>query len=814
MQRRLSYLSLKGLTGRLHAVTVQLLIVALVLPTPQAIASGKPQDYSVSYMMGLPGFKGMVLTIAMVNKAMQDAAENPMDEWRRANVRTALAMMPAALAGLAGEFSKRSLGDSNLPKVQAILGGFVDVNAADKYKKFLAKPDKSLIPSVGAGFPKVQPPPVPQKGPALASTGSSKDAAASVGSQLGSVGSTVSSKETVSLGQRMEAKGTASTKSVVFDDNAPKASQSDSGGSAVGSIGKSVDGTPKELSDSNSASALRPPASVSNSTTSANLSNSTGQDNSPRAAIERLPYAGSNTVLEASRELSTIEQRTNAGETRSLTTIRRDGKKSEELNQEEFFGNVGASTKAKNKAKAPQRRPSTKPTSSLGNSHFLRYFAIALDFGMCLAHAEGGDQSQEKESGGQAAAILMAMAAMMAAVVPAIVASIQANADKAIAKTNADAQIKMTQISADTQKEANRIAENVALTQSATAQQVAAMNNAGVSDRLQMQLAELRSARTDARQAEDQRRQLDDQYNQQRLALAEKQSQQNLDLAKETLAAQLSEAGLRQSYSNSTNSSSRLETTSTLGVGSVASTSGNSNGARTGAGMGVGGGTAAQASAGIGALATRTNGPISNSANTGVAMLNTDKSATDSSTSGRVSSLGLTTRGVASENGFTRGFGEDVGLDISEKDKVACKSKKTPEEIKKCFSETAAASKRGFKSNKPQNRLLVGTMASNDNAPRSFARRLSAATGKANMVSGSNADSADALAFAGEKPSALVPKSNSGFGSFLNQTTSDGSFSKFRESAGTPHRELSSTPKVSGGHSANGGRGMLNLINE
>ena len=76
MQRRHpNPLSLKALTARLRAVTAQLLIAALVLPSPHAVAGGRKQDYPISYMMGLPGFRGMILTIAMVNKAICKALQ-------------------------------------------------------------------------------------------------------------------------------------------------------------------------------------------------------------------------------------------------------------------------------------------------------------------------------------------------------------------------------------------------------------------------------------------------------------------------------------------------------------------------------------------------------------------------------------------------------------------------------------------------------------------------------------------------------------------------------------------------------------------
>ena len=45
---------------------------------------------NVGALMKMPEFAGLVMTIALVNKTMRDAAENPMDEWRRQNVKAAV----------------------------------------------------------------------------------------------------------------------------------------------------------------------------------------------------------------------------------------------------------------------------------------------------------------------------------------------------------------------------------------------------------------------------------------------------------------------------------------------------------------------------------------------------------------------------------------------------------------------------------------------------------------------------------------------------------------------------------------------------
>lgn len=103
--------------------------------------------------MTIPGFAVLVKAIVDVNRDMHLAAQNPMDKWRRQRVRQSIAAMPPAIMALAAEFKKGKLHDPDLPVIQKMLGGFVDVNVASKFNQFLEKPDSSLIPQVGSDFP-------------------------------------------------------------------------------------------------------------------------------------------------------------------------------------------------------------------------------------------------------------------------------------------------------------------------------------------------------------------------------------------------------------------------------------------------------------------------------------------------------------------------------------------------------------------------------------------------------------------------------------------------------------------------------------
>lgn len=110
-------------------------------------------EKEAKFYMGFPGFSNLVGVIANINAKMRWAAESPLDEPRRNEVRMALVQLPGAIVGLAEEFKSNKLHNGDLPKVQAMLGGFIDVNAADRYQKFLRNPDPSLIPEAGPSFP-------------------------------------------------------------------------------------------------------------------------------------------------------------------------------------------------------------------------------------------------------------------------------------------------------------------------------------------------------------------------------------------------------------------------------------------------------------------------------------------------------------------------------------------------------------------------------------------------------------------------------------------------------------------------------------
>ena len=227
------------------------------------------------------------------------------------------------------------------------------------------------------------------------------------------------------------------------------------------------------------------------------------------------------------------------------------------------------------------------------------------------AHAEGNTDDQGGD-GSKAAEILMALAAIVAAAAPMVAAAIQADADKKIAKINADTAIRQTEITADTSKYMANKQEEVAIDQANTAKAISEQNNEFQTKRLDDQLAELKSARQDARQAEEQKQQIEMQYNQERIALAQKQSDDNKKLAMETLNANLTQAGLTNGFTNAQPAGQRLTESmvNSRGTNSVASNIGGGGSSSSGGGGGMmGGGLGAGASAGLGAGLGGPGGP-------------------------------------------------------------------------------------------------------------------------------------------------------------------------------------------------------------
>jgi hypothetical protein len=87
---------------------------------------------------------GSLDAIQNLNRAMEIAAVNPMDEWRREEVRKAMTAVPTAVASVAASFSGNVMGNSSLPLVLSMMGGAVDQNAPLAFDKHLKDAPKDF----------------------------------------------------------------------------------------------------------------------------------------------------------------------------------------------------------------------------------------------------------------------------------------------------------------------------------------------------------------------------------------------------------------------------------------------------------------------------------------------------------------------------------------------------------------------------------------------------------------------------------------------------------------------------------------------
>lgn len=126
-----------------HWILQTVLCALVLLPTPSLAVS-------IGQLLGMTEFLTMVAVIRETNANMNQAALNPMDEWRREAVRASIRKFPPALIGLAQAFESGKLHDGDYQFVMGLLGGFVDTKSAPQiYAQFLKNPSPSLIPRVG-----------------------------------------------------------------------------------------------------------------------------------------------------------------------------------------------------------------------------------------------------------------------------------------------------------------------------------------------------------------------------------------------------------------------------------------------------------------------------------------------------------------------------------------------------------------------------------------------------------------------------------------------------------------------------------------
>lgn len=531
-----------------RSIIAAIVLIALLAPVRASFAGGST--------FSNPKYKMLILTVAMLNKAMQDASQNPQDEWRRVNVQRAIGMLPPALIALAGEYQNGNLDGKDFQQAYKVVAAFVDVAAADGYKKFLKKPDRSLIPALPANFPKVDAPSVP-------------------GGLTGPSGSGGSGREHLAID---ESRGTQSIAQVESPKNAALSNELVNLSAvrpASSSASSSQPAARESLGFDESASRDVPTSRVGDAPVSGAASSATSSASSaPQASSSWQP--GSAAVREAQRDLSQIEQRVGSSDltirpssdvVRAPSSLRSDVERDEKNGK--VFDSVGkdGDRDAKDAGKKSRaRRPKAgKKTSALET---LRFWAVRLAEATILpgqAFAESGGGG-EGGGGGEAAqlasAILFGAAEIIKAIAPMVVAKTQAEADKAIARINSDTQKYLTDQTANTSKYLADQQKDIAIFQSNLAASIAADQQKNVNYRLDRQLAELKDARLDAQNVQAQIRNKEWEYNERRLQIAEDQAQKNYELAQEALKAQLTASGLSSGFANSFDSGNQLTTSS------------------------------------------------------------------------------------------------------------------------------------------------------------------------------------------------------------------------------------------------------------
>lgn len=512
-------------------------------------------------LKGMQGFQAVALAVAMVNKAMRDAAQNPMDKWRRQNVAHTMGLLPIAIQALASDFKSGQLHDGDLAYVQGMLGGFVDVNAANAYDKFAKNPSAANIPQLGANFPKEY------------LDRAEKESATPGSGQAAMIGYNESNSKNDSV---------ALVQPSGFGANSQVTNLN--GMSLTDVVQKSV----------SSGTSGKPEAKASGNTASINYNENARPSGLVGGEAKEAKSSSASPTTESfdksvAREISSVESELglSIGKGRVVSGVKAPVQKDPVI--DEFFTETKPQAKAKkgaHKEATENYKLSVKP-KYWSIVPVLKYLSVQFEMDAkadppagppvttgggsappaagtggkpggegdkgsgCQQCQGGGGQGGGGGGGGGGGAgdMLMGIAAMIAAAAPMVAAAMQADADKKIAKINADAQIQMTEITAENSKYLADSQSRMAQQQSTIAQQINKTNNDEQTKRLNMQLAEVKNSREQAYKSEQEKRAIEKEYNDQRIALAQKQADDNLKLARKTFDAQLTQAGLSSGFS-------------------------------------------------------------------------------------------------------------------------------------------------------------------------------------------------------------------------------------------------------------------------
>ncbi|MCX6102833.1 MAG: hypothetical protein NT000_06175 [Proteobacteria bacterium] len=504
----------------LRGFVVAVMLISFCFPSPAtAVSMGR--------LKGVSGFKAMVIAIANLNFAMNQAAINPMDDNRRRNVAIAYGMMPIAIMALGKDFKNNQLHDKDFPFVQGILGGFVQKDLSSKVQAFMKDPSKENIPSVGEGFP--------------------RESLQQVDNNF-----IVGSKEKSLLATTDEEgnpKGvTASTQSDLID--------LDSRTAAVAS-------TPKNSQEKSNA--------MGNDTIVANKSlsllNSPEAKESGRQDSESFKAELANDIQSAESAQAPIA--VSAVSTVRAVASKTDSEVKGSLDNDFFKVKKGSKKQIQNKR---IRKGGIKNNRSLLSQPHRKSLALYLWDGMFGADAAAedkpcqGDQSSCSAGGGQgggqgggAGELLFGLAAIMAATAPIVAASMQASADKKIAQINANTAIANATTQANLQKFSIEQQSKIAKDQAEAVEKLAKEKNEKEMAQLQMQLGELKQGREQQAALEREKRDSDRNFVQQEIALKQQAAAQTIQLAQQQRLAAETAQGLNTGFQTGRDSGGRLQ---------------------------------------------------------------------------------------------------------------------------------------------------------------------------------------------------------------------------------------------------------------
>jgi len=526
----------------LRTFVTSLMLISFCAPSPATAVT-------LSQLKGNSGFRAMVIAIANLNIAMQQATINPHDKSRRARVATAYSMMPLAITALAKEFKSNKLHDNDFQYVQGILGGFVQKDLTSKVEEFMKDPSKRLIPNVGSEFP----------------TDAIKQAEDSY--------------------------------IVANEEKSLLANYSDQGNSSSAQLSK----TPSDIVDLNSRSnQVAAQSKVLNSKPVANdsiVANDSLVANSSKSILnstQETSAQGTNSTQKTDSFKSEISKDIQDAEATLNNSIVRAPASSEDEKDKEKEDNSFFKFKEKKKKEIKERkiRKGSSPKTSFLNTYQRKpLWVYAWDILFVTASAEqpapaapcegGGKECGQGGGGGGgggggAGDILFGLAAMIAAAAPMVAAAVQADADKQIARINANTAITNANTQAALQRYSIDQQTGLAKFQAEATQQIADQKNQKEMAQLKLQLDELAASRQQQADLEREKRATEQANLEQELALKEQQALQTIQLAQQQRLAQEVAQGLSTGLQNinTNDNGSRLSVTQAAlsgGIGMTAS---------------------------------------------------------------------------------------------------------------------------------------------------------------------------------------------------------------------------------------------------